>query len=146
MKETEMRITKLFALAAAAGLTAGSFALGPIASARSAEQSKDSVRQLEPGPAYEEVESFWMLHARPYSWSAIDDDTVIVWASAFDPYLVELAYPSHDLKWVETIGVTSFGNRVYAKFDSLQVRGFRYPIDSIYKITREEARNLQRAS
>ena len=140
-----MRINKLFALAAAASLAAGAFASSPIASARSTGESKDSVREIDPGPAYEEVDSFWM-HSRPYSWRAIDDDTVIVWASAFDPYLVELAYPSHDLKWVETIGVTSFGNRVYAKFDSLQVRGFRYPIDSIYKITREEARNLQRAS
>jgi hypothetical protein len=140
-----MRTYKLFGLAAAAGLAVGAFALSPIASARSTEQGKDSVRQVEPGPAYEEVDSFWM-HSRPYSWSAIDDDTVIVWASAFDPYLVELAYPSYDLKWVETIGVTSFGNRVYAKFDSVQVRGFRYPIDSIYKITREEARNLRRTS
>ena len=139
-----MRITKLLGLAAAAGLAAGTVALSPIASARSAD-SNDAARAVEPGPAYEEVDSFWM-HSRPYSWSAIDDDTVIVWASAFDPYLVELAYPSHDLKWVQSIGVTSFGNRVYAKFDSLQVRGFRYPIDSIYKITREEARNLRRAS
>ena len=140
-----MRIFRLFGLAAAAGMIAGAIALSPIASARSTEQSRDSVRQVEPGPAYEEVDSFWM-RSRPYSWSAIDDDTVIVWASAFDPYLVELAYPSYDLKWVETIGVTSFGNRVYAKFDSVQVRGFRYPIDSIYKITREEARNLRRTS
>jgi hypothetical protein len=140
-----MRITKLFGLAAAAGLTAAAVASSPIASARSSEPSKDAAREIEPGPAYEQVDSFWM-HSRPYSWSAIDEDTVIVWASAFDPYLVELAFPSYDLKWVETIGVTSFGNRVYAKFDSLQVRGFRYPIDSIYKITREEARNLRRAS
>ena len=141
-----MRITKLFGLAATAGLAAGTIALTPIASARPAStQSKETAPEVEPGPAYEQVDSFWM-HSRPYSWSALDDDTVIVWASAFDPYLVELAYPSHDLKWVQTIGVTSFGNRVYAKFDSLQVRGFRYPIDSIYKITREEARNLQRAS
>jgi hypothetical protein len=140
-----MRITKLFALAAAAGLAAGAFASSPIASAGSARDGNDSVSEVQPGPAYEPVDSFWM-HSRPYSWSAIDDDTVIVWASAFDPYLVELAYPSHDLKWVETIGVTSFGNRVYAKFDALQVRGFRYPIESIYKITREEARNLRRAT
>jgi hypothetical protein len=140
-----MRITRLFGLAAAAGLAAGAFASSPIASARPTGESNDSVGEVQPGPAYEEVDSFWM-HSRPYSWSAIDDDTVIVWATAFDPYLVELAYPSYDLKWVETIGVTSFGNRVYAKFDALQVRGFRYPIDSIYKITREEARNLRRAS
>jgi Family of unknown function (DUF6491) len=141
-----MRFTKSFGLTAAAGLAAAAIALSPIASARSTQsKGSDTVREVEPGPPYEEVDSFWM-YSRPYSWTAIDEKTVIVWASAFDPYMIKLAYPSHDLKWVESIGVTSFGNRVYAKFDSLQVRGFRYPIDSIYKMSREEARNLARAS
>ncbi|HLF12809.1 MAG TPA: DUF6491 family protein, partial [Gammaproteobacteria bacterium] len=84
--------------------------------------------------------------ARPYSWSAVDEDTVIVWATPFRPYLVELAFPSHDLRFADVIGLTSVGSRVYAKFDSVKVRGFRYPIDSIYKLTREEARNLKRIS
>ena len=46
------------------------------------------------------------------------------------------------MRYVQGIGVTSSTSRVYAKFDALQIRGFRYPIDSIYKLTREEARNL----
>ena len=46
------------------------------------------------------------------------------------------------MRYVEHIGVTQFTRRVYAKFDALQIRGFRYPIASIYKLTREEARNL----
>ena len=58
------------------------------------------------------------------------------------PYLVELAFKSHDLKFAQVIGITQFGSRVYAKFDAVKVGGFRYPIDSIYKMTREEARNL----
>jgi hypothetical protein len=28
----------------------------------------------------------------------------------------------------------------------VKIRGFRYPIDSIYKLTRDEAKNLVRAS
>jgi hypothetical protein len=71
---------------------------------------------------------------------------VILWATPFKPYLVELAFPSHDLRFSEVIGVTSVGSRVYAKFDAVKVGGFRYPIDSIYKMTREEARNLTRGS
>ena len=82
----------------------------------------------------------------PHSWRAIDDDTVIVWATPFDPYLVELAFTSHDLKCAHAIGITQFGSRVYAKFDAVKVGGFRYPIDSIYKMTREEARNLARGT
>jgi hypothetical protein len=46
------------------------------------------------------------------------------------------------MRYVQHIGVTQSTSRVYAKFDALQIRGFRYPIASIYKLTREEARNL----
>ena len=96
-------------------------------------------------PAFEQVESIPML-TRPHSWQVVDDDTVVVWATAFDPYLIELAFKSYDLKFAEVIGITQVGSRVYAKFDAVKVRGFRYPIDSIYKMTREEARNLVRGS
>ena len=96
-------------------------------------------------PAFEQVDSIPML-TRPHSWQVIDDDTVIVWATPFDPYLVELAFKSHDLKFAHVIGITQFGSRVYAKFDAVKVGGFRYPIDSIYKMTREEARNLVRGT
>jgi hypothetical protein len=96
-------------------------------------------------PAFEQVDSILMM-TRPHSWQVIDDDTVIVWATPFDPYLVELAFKSYDLRFAEVIGITQVGSRVYAKFDAVQVRGFRYPIDSIYKMTREEARNLVRGS
>jgi hypothetical protein len=92
-------------------------------------------------PAYEQVDSFVMWN-HPYSWSAIDDRTVVLWPTPFEAYLVRIAYPSHDMRYVQSIGVTSSTSRVYAKFDALQIRGFRYPIDSIYKLTREEARNL----
>jgi hypothetical protein len=96
-------------------------------------------------PDAERVESFTIL-TRPHSWTMVDDDTVIVWATAFKPYLLELAFPSHDLRWAHTIGVTSVGSRVYAKFDAVRVGGFRYPIDAIYELTRDEARNWKRAS
>jgi hypothetical protein len=95
--------------------------------------------------AFEQVDSIPML-THPHSWHAIDDDTVVVWATPFDPYLVNLAFKSYDLKWAHAIGITQFGSRVYAKFDAVKVGGFRYPIDSIYKISREEARNLVRGS
>ena len=37
-------------------------------------------------------------------------------------------------------------DRVYAHFDSLRVAGFRYPIDNIYKMTKQEAKELARQS
>jgi hypothetical protein len=129
-------IAKLATLGVAAGLTVGSstsFARGAAAQSNPAQ------------PAFEQVDSIPML-TRPHSWQVIDDDTVIVWATAFDPYLVELAFKSHDLKFAQAIGITQFGSRIYARFDAVKVGGFRYPIDSIYKMTREEARNLVRGT
>jgi Family of unknown function (DUF6491) len=137
------RLTKLATLVAALGLTVGSVSL-----ARPADEAKEAKpREVEIAPelGLEPVDSFTVL-THPHSWSAIDDDTVIVWATPFKPYLVELAFPSHDLRFAHAIGVTSFGSRVYAKFDAIKVRGFRYPIEGIYKLTREEARELARRS
>jgi hypothetical protein len=128
-------VRKLAAVTLAAGLTAGSGASFAAADAR-----EEIIT-----PAFEQVESIPML-TRLHSWSAIDDDTVVIWATPFDPYLVELAFKSHELKFAQAIGITQFGSRVYAKFDAVKVGGFRYPIDSIYKMTREEARNLVRGA
>lgn len=126
-------VGRLAALGAVAGLTlaAGTgFAAGaPVASQAAA--------------SFQRVDSIPML-TRPHSWQVVDDDTVIIWATAFDPYLVELAFDSPDLKFAQVIGITQVGSRIYAKFDAVKVGGFRYPIDSIYKMTREEARNLVR--
>jgi len=128
---------------AVAGLALG-LGLG-LASVVGARPANDTASATEARPAYEEVTSFSIL-TRLHSWHAIDEDTVIVWATPFQPYLVKLAFPSHDLRHSEVIGITSVGNRVYARFDSLRVGGFRYPINSIYKMTREEARNLSRGA
>jgi hypothetical protein len=125
-------IRTLAALGLAATLTAGS-----------AASFATAAKQTEVRPGFEQVDSILMM-TRPHSWQAIDDDTVIVWATPFDPYLVELKFAAHDLKWAHAIGITQVGSRVYAKFDAVKVGGFRYPIDSIYKLTREEARNFAR--
>ena len=129
-------VRRLAAMGLAVGLTVGAGA----SSAPAAVQAGTTAV-----PAYEEVDSIPMLR-RPHSWSVIDDDTVVVWATPFDPYLVELAFRSPDLKFAQVIGITQFGSRVYARFDAVKVGGFRYPIDSIYKMTREEARNLTRGT
>jgi len=129
---------KLISVAAAALLTLGALSASN-ASARAA--SNENGGAADQTPAYEQVESFVMWN-HPYSWSPIDDQTVVLWPTPFEAYLVRIAYPSHDMRYVQHIGVTQSTSRVYAKFDALQIRGFRYPIDSIYKLTREEARNL----
>ena len=133
--------TKRGALAAAAlALSAG---MTTASSARPATPSANAeVRSVEPAQGVgEPVESFTILTGL-YSWHALDDDTVVVWTTPWQAYLVELAFPSHDLKFVQAIGLTSFGSRVYSKFDAVKVRGFRYPIEGIFKLTRDEAKAL----
>jgi hypothetical protein len=125
---------RLAALAALSSLTLGVGSASGVTSA-----------PVITGPAYEQVESIPLL-ARPHSWQVVDEDTVVIWATAFQPYLVELAFGSPDLRFSQVIGVTQVGSRVYAKFDAVNIGGFRYPIDSIYKMTREEARDLTRGT
>ena len=129
-----------FAKLAMVGVVAGLTVASSSGFARGADVQNQTAER-----AFEQVDIIPML-TRPHSWQVIDDDTVIVWANAFDPYLVELAFESHDLKFAQVIGITQFGSRVYTRFDAVKVGGFRYPIDSIYKMTREEARNLVRGT
>jgi hypothetical protein len=129
-------VRSLAAVSLAASLTAGS----------TASFAAATVTEIDPeARVFEQVDSIPML-TRPHSWQVIDEDTVVVWATPFDPYLVELAHKSPDLKWAHVIGITQLGSRVYAKFDAVKVGGFRYPIDSIYKMTRAEARELVRSA
>jgi len=129
-------------LAAAAALALCTAPLSSIASAHAvARDGASSADSATDQPPYEQVDSF-LIWKRPYSWQPVDDKTVIVWSTPFDAYLVALAFPSHDMKFVQAIGVSSSGPRVYAKFDAITIRGFRYPSNSIYRLSREEARNL----
>ena len=101
----------------------------------------EAVVQQDQGPGYIQVDRIPAL-GRIHGWKAVDKDTLIVWATAFQPYLVELMQPSHDLKFVETIGVSEFAGSIHSKFDSVYVRGMKYRIDEIYKLTPEEAEAL----
>jgi hypothetical protein len=105
----------------------------------------DAAAAASTGPALERVESF-VIMSRPHSWRAVDERTVIVWATPSRAYLVELAQPSYDLDVQEKIGVTSIGGRVYAKYDAVRIGDFDYPIASIYKMSREEAKSWSRES
>lgn len=111
----------------------------------SAAHAREAAVSADTLAGFEAVDSFTAFRGF-HSFTVLDDRTLIVWATAFKPYLVELKFPSHDLKWAHAIGVTQFGSRVHAGFDSVRVRGFRYPIDGIYKLSREEARELARST
>jgi hypothetical protein len=134
---------RLTRFGAVVGLALGlGFGVAGVSAAAATTAAPQAATQAPPGQL---VDSFPIL-SRLHDWQVIDDKTVIVWATPWQPYLVQLKYPSHDLPFVQAIGVTSLGDRVYARFDSLRVAGFRYPIDNIYKMTKEEAKELARHS
>ena len=141
MKYMNFKTAKSFAvtMGLTLALSLGAASITNAASAATGSQASS----VQPTAALQAVKSIPML-TRPWSWQPIDNRTVILWATPFRPYLVKLAFPIHELPWTQVIGVTSFGDRIYAKFDSVQVHGFRYPIKSIYKLTREEAKNWGR--
>lgn len=90
---------------------------------------------------FEQVDEMAALTS-PHSFRAIDDDSVLVWRTRSDPYLIELRRRSPDLKFARSIGVTSTAGRTLARFDDVRIDGLRYPIESIYKLTREQAERL----
>jgi hypothetical protein len=112
-------------------------AIGLGNAAQAAPATKD-VREI---PPYEPVRSVWAPTGF-HSFSVIDADTLIVWKSPFEPYLFELKMRAPDLRFTHAIAVDSATSSIYARFDSVRIRGLRYPIDAIYKLSRDEARQL----
>lgn len=112
--------------------------------ASTAASAASTVPESALAPGHEPVDSF-RFYGRLDDFYPIDRDTLIVWATPAEPYLVELSRRSTHLPYAETIGVTSTQNTVHAKLDSVRVRGLDYPIRAIYKLSRHEARELRLA-
>lgn len=91
---------------------------------------------------FESVDRFHFF-GRLDGWRAIDRDSLIVWTTPFKPYLIELRRPAWGLNFAQAIGVSSVGRTVHAKLDTVYVDGFRYPIKSIHKLSREEAKRIK---
>jgi hypothetical protein len=111
----------------------------PAAFATNGAVELGSARSLKP------VESIVAL-TRLDDWRAVDRDTLILWRTPAEAYLVELSRPSPDLRFVQTIRVTSTGSKIRANLDAVEVRGMIYPIREIYRLDAEEARHWGRVS
>lgn len=105
-------------------------------------QARPAIGEARIQVELEPVDHFSAL-GRMHSWFAIDNDTIILWARAFDPYVVELRQPHPSLRFAHVIGVTETVGRVHSRFDSVLVDGFRHRIDAIYKVSAEDAKLLK---
>ena len=133
-----------FATALALALSTSLGAM-PVAQANGDGGGNDAGNANVTVPSQEPVRSISLMTGL-WGFKAIDEHHVIIWTTPSRPYLVTLRFPSHDLRWVNVIGITSSLGRVYSGFDSVQVMGFKYPIDTITPLTREEARDYGRDS
>ena len=106
-------------------------------------QARTAAPEAEAVPPPEAVEKFHFF-GRLDGWRAVDRNTLIVWTTPFKPYLIELKRPAMGLRFAEVIGLTSTAGTVYAGLDNVRVDGFRYSIRSIYRLTKEQARNWGR--
>ena len=95
--------------------------------------------RLDGVPSLEPVDHIPAL-GRIHSWEAVDRESLIIWRSAFDPYLVRLNRPSPELRFAHAIGVTEFGGRIHARFDSVYIDGWKYNISEIYRLSKEDAK------
>lgn len=138
MKRSQQNRLTGFALALGLALTTSLGTLSVAAAESGTAQAAPPVTA-----AREPVNSISLV-AGTWGWKAIDERTLILWTLPSKPYLVKLSFPSQDLKWVNWISLRSMGDRLYARFDSVYVRGIPYPIDSIYPLTAAEARNYGR--
>ena len=85
-----------------------------------------------------------------HSWTNIDRHQVVLWTNAREAYLVDLFSPCLNLDRAMAIGVSNFGNTVYARSDAIVVGGERCLIDQIRpidtKALKEDQRNARSAT
>lgn len=104
--------------------------------------SSAETQEVQPDFEGKAVDSF-RIFGSVDGWSALDRNTLIVWTSPGRPYLLNLRnVGAGSLQHAYTIAVTSSLGRVSAKFDNVIVDGWRYPITSIYRLDRTEAKDL----
>lgn len=80
--------------------------------------------------------------------SAIGPRDVVFWAGIDQPYLISVKAPCDNLLFANAIGVTynHSPDTLYARFDSLSVKGLRCPITEIRSVDYAKLRQDKRAA
>jgi len=73
---------------------------------------------------------FWDLQR----WELVGDYKVVVWPRLNEAYLLTVDAPCQDLRWAQTIGLTSTANSVSRRFDSVVVGKDKCRINEIRPI------------
>ncbi len=82
--------------------------------------------------AGEPVRKVNLIHL--HSWTNLDRDQVVLWTNSCKAYLIDLFAPCLNLDRARGIGISNFGNTIYAGSDAIVVGGERCMIDQIRPI------------
>ncbi len=109
--------------------------------------AQDTATEMEPTSDRKQV----VLYGEPvdrvyapniHSWQAIDSQRLVLYVTAFRPYLVTLNRKVNALNWEHRIAIDNRTSHIDARFDRVFVDGFPYRIERIEKLSRETARTL----
>jgi hypothetical protein len=133
-----MRIVTVLLIAATLG--AASCASGP--RRVSDQELHDRYRQY----AGEPVRSFTYL-GRYDNWQPLGNDSVVVWTTFYNAYLLKLRQPCNGLQFTQRIGLTSTNQTVSAGFDFVKFKGWQTCwIDEIRPVDYRRMQADQRAA
>ena len=68
------------------------------------------------------------------SWESLGDNQLLVFTTPNDAYLLSVRPPCTDLPFVQGIALTSTGSTIYARLDSVIVKGWKCQIAQIRKV------------
>jgi hypothetical protein len=94
--------------------------------------------------AGEPIDRFTWL-GRYYSWESLGNNQLVLHTTPNDAYLLTVSPPCNDLNFVQAIGLTSTGNTVSARLDSVRVKGWNCPIAQIRQVDSARMRADMRA-
>lgn len=98
------------------------FTLALSACASTPKQTTAEKLELYRSHAGEPVDSF-QYFGSINGWSPLGDSALVVWTRPNQAYLLEMFGPCVDLDYAPAISLSNFGNRVSARFDSINVLG-----------------------
>lgn len=73
-----------------------------------------------------------------YGWTPIDRNQLVLWARPKEAYLIDFYAPCVGLDFTNQIGLSHFGNTIYARTDSILVPHDRCRIERIRPIDHEK--------
>jgi hypothetical protein len=108
------------------------------------QDSQLQTRERYAAYAGEPIDRFTWL-GRYYSWESLGNNQLVLHTTPNDAYLLTVSPPCNDLNFAQAIGLTSTGNTVTVRLDSVRVKRWSCPIAQIRPVDAARMRADMRA-